>query len=261
MAKRPEKTDTDSAPEITFIVTALNEEPNIRPAVEKIVQAAEGLFSRYEILLVDDGSTDKTGPIMDEMARANPSFRVVHNERNLGLGGAYKRGIREARGRYVMWIPGDNGERVEGIRGILEKVGQADIVVPYLQDQWRPLIRRITSRGFVFAANMLFGLRLVYYNGLVVHQTALIRKVKIETDSFAYQAEALIKLLKAGCTYVEVPYMSRPEVTANTKALYPKNLLGVVGTLARLAVTRPWRSSDLRQEIERLKVQRPEEPK
>jgi dolichol-phosphate mannosyltransferase len=239
---------------MTFIVTALNEQDNIRQAVATVIDAAADFFSEYEILLVNDGSTDGTGVIMDAMASENPRLRVLHNKRNLGLGGAYRRAIREAKNEFLMWIPGDNGEQVDDIRRILQCVGQADIVAPYPIHYKRPFLRTVASRAFVMITNALFGLRLRYFNGLVVHRTSLINSVEIETSSFAYQAEALIKLLKAGCSYVEVGYTSAPQLAANTKALRLQNILGVVGTLARLAWQRPWRNFGVEVNVEAVRV-------
>ncbi len=82
--------------------------------------------------------------------------------------------------------------RLENLRNILRHVGPKDIVIPFLETQRnRPLFRRLTSRTFVLLVNLLFGLRIRYYNGAVVHKTRIIRSVDIGTNSFAYQAEAL----------------------------------------------------------------------
>lgn len=220
---------------ISFIVTALNEENNIEASVETIRHAAEGLVEDYEVLLVDDGSTDATGGIMDRMAAADPHLRVIHNERNLGLGGAYKRGLAAARREYVMWVSGDNAETLLHLRNVLGRLGRADILIPYLASQkGRPLFRRFTSRAFVLIVNLLFGLRIRYYNGSVVHRTRLIQGIEIVTDSFAYQAEALIKLLRAGHTYEEIGYKSASYSGVFSHALKPRNLWGVLSAVARL---------------------------
>jgi glycosyltransferase involved in cell wall biosynthesis len=225
----------DTLPTISFIVTALNEEAHIEETARTVTAAAAGPVSDYEIVLVDDGSTDRTGAIMDRMAAADNHLRVVHNPRNLGLGGAYKAGIAAARMEHVMWVSGDNAETLENLRNILRHVGPKDIVIPYLETQKnRPLFRRITSRTFVLLVNLLFGLRIRYYNGAVVHKTAIIRGVDIGTTSFAYQAEALIKLLRAGHSYVEVGYESASYSGVFSYAMKPKNLWGVFTALLRI---------------------------
>ena len=233
---------------LTFLVTALNEEEHIAATVDTIVAAVEHFSCDYEILVVDDGSTDKTPEIADALAAQNPRVRVVHNPRNLGLGGAYKRGIQHASKQYVMWVSGDNAETADNLINIISHVGEADIVVPVLvAPKTRPWLRRMTSKAFTFVVNSLFNLRIHYYNGSVVHRCDLIRGIDIRTNSFAYQAESLVKLLKRGHSYVEVAYTSATYDGVFSHAMRPKNLLAVFKALIDLR-------SDLRQENE---VRRP----
>jgi glycosyltransferase involved in cell wall biosynthesis len=221
-------------PSISCIISALNEEQHVEAAVRTAAGALQGLFGDWEIILVDDGSTDRTGEVMDRLAAADPRVRVLHNPRNLGLGGAYKRGLAAARKEYVVWVGGDNAESEENLRGALSQVGRADIVIPCLVQRDRPLLRRWASQTFVALVNALFGLRVRYYNGPVVHRREIVQGIAIGTDSFAYQAEALVKLLRAGHSYVEVEYRSARFSGAESKGLRPGNIAAVLATLARL---------------------------
>lgn len=220
---------------LTFLVTALNEEENLAPTIQTITRAVDHFDCDYEILIVDDGSTDRTPAIADELAAANPRVCVIHNERNLGLGGAYKRAVQHAGKEYVMWVCGDNAEICDNLVTIMSHVGQADIIVPVLMAGGeRPWLRRVASRAFTRTVNALFDLKVNYYNGSVIHRTDLIRKVDIRTNSFAYEAEALVKLLKQGYTYTEVPYRSATYDGMFSNAMKPKNLIGVFKALGRL---------------------------
>jgi glycosyltransferase involved in cell wall biosynthesis len=222
-------------PSISLLIPALNEEEHIEAAVRTVQGAIAGLLADHEFILVDDGSSDRTGEIMDRLAREDPRIRVVHNPKNLGLGGAYKRGLAQARLDYVMWVSADNAETNDNLRNIIGHVGQADIIVPYLATQSnRPWFRRFTSKVFARLVNLLCGLSVRYYNGGVVHRRELIQGIDIVTDSFAYQAEALVKLLKAGRTYVEVGYESSKYSGVFSYALRPKNLVRVLWTVLRL---------------------------
>ena len=114
-------------PQISFIVPALNEDNNIEQVVAQISTASAGRVSECEIILIDDGSTDRTGQLMDEMARRDPRIRVVHNEKNLGLGLTYRKGVALARLEYVMGIWGDNIMPTESLVSIIERAGEADV--------------------------------------------------------------------------------------------------------------------------------------
>src|SRR5438105_1181088 len=93
---------------VSVIIPALNEEDNIAAAVKTVQEAIGDRFADYELLIFDDGSTDSTGQIADELAAQNSRIRVVHNQRNMGLGCNYTRGAELARMEYVAWFPGDN---------------------------------------------------------------------------------------------------------------------------------------------------------
>jgi glycosyltransferase involved in cell wall biosynthesis len=222
---------------VSFVVPCLNEEKNIAATIAEIRGAAAKLQD-YEIVVVDDGSTDRTGAIADEMSRADAHVRAVHNPRNLGFGGAYKVGVANARMPFAIMVPGDNNHPADGITPILDRLGEADIVIPYVSNpEVRGPARRLISGAFTGLLNVLFGLRVPYYNGLVLHRTDLLRLITIETDGFAYQSEALIKLLRRGATSTSVPVPVAQRGDHSTRAFRLKNVLRVLETILRLLRT------------------------
>jgi glycosyltransferase involved in cell wall biosynthesis len=218
---------------ITMMVAAYNEEKHLQHAVVELDNVLKELFQDYEIIIFDDNSTDQTGQIADELAKRNHNVKVIHNNKNKGLGYNYRKAIQIAKKEYFSFIPGDDAIKSSSIKRILKDVGSADIIIPFTANtRVRPVLRRIISRLFTGALNFLFGLKLKYYNGIVVHKTNLIKKMNLSTDSFAYQAEILIKLIRRGHTYKEVPmYINVEEKTSMFKL---KNILGVVLTIIRM---------------------------
>ena len=224
-----------SKPRISFIVPALNEEKNVERTVSQISAASEGRVADYEIVLINDGSTDRTGQIMDELARRDPRIRVFHNEQNLGLGRTYRRGVDVARFEYVMGVWGDNPMPTASLACILDHVGEADLVVSYVTNfrQVKSLPRYIGSRGYTILLNLLFNMRLNYFNGYAVHRAELLRAINITSTGFGYQAEIIVKLHKLGHSYVEVGVESVYETTPSA-ALRIKNLVTVAKTIIHL---------------------------
>ena len=141
-------------------------------------------------------------------------------------------------------VPGDDQLIEEAMMNIFKAADagvqnfeplQVDIVIPYTSNQEvRPLCRRIISKAYTMLINLLFGFKIQYYNGTVLHKRELIQSVKIETNSFFYQAEALIKLLRQGKTYVEARAPIKERDGGTTKAFSFKNIYTVVKDILRL---------------------------
>ncbi len=224
-------------PSLSVIIPALNEEDNIEECVGEVLAAVGERFSDYEILIFDDGSTDATGGIADDLASRDKHIRVIHNGRTMGFGYNYRTGVERAKKDYVVMFPGDNEIPSRSMKKVLDLAGTADIIIPYtVNTRVRPPARRIVSSLFTITLNLLFGLRLRYYNGTVVHKSALIKSVPMTTDSFAYQAEILVKLIKAGRGYVQTGMYLRDREHGSSKAFRIKNIIDVFKTIGRLFV-------------------------
>ncbi len=224
-------------PTISIIIPALNEEKNIKPTIEEVVAAIGNDFSSYEILIFDDCSKDRTGLIADELSSKNKNVSVIHNANRLGLGGNYKRGVELAKNDYIMLIPGDNQFLRDSLKQIFLPLGAADIIIPYtLNYRIRPLHRQFISRAFTSLVNLLFGLKLKYYNGIVIHKKRIIKSVPISSNGFAYQAEILVRLIKSGHSYKEVGVNILERSHGKSNAFTSKNIYSVLKTLSKLFV-------------------------
>src|SRR5262249_30866378 len=116
-------------PTFAFVIPCFNEEDNVGPTVRS-VREAMGSRNDYEIVLVNQSSTDRTLQRMQALAAADPRIRVLDNPSNLGFGGSYKRGARAATATYVMMLPGDDGFPGQSIAEIVTHAGEADIIIP-----------------------------------------------------------------------------------------------------------------------------------
>ncbi len=227
----------DDARGVTFVIPALNEEDIISQTVADVHRVVLAHLQDFEIILVDDGSTDRTGALMETLARDFDRVRVIRNPRNLGLGKSYKRGLAAARKRYLMMLCGDGGFPATSLPPVLAALGRADIVIPRISNlkEIKTPFRYFVSRTYTALLNLLFGQRIGYYNGLPLHRVDLLRRINITSDGFGFQAEILIKLIRAGCSYVEVA-VPGAEQTQRSKALRLRNLVSVTRTLAGLIV-------------------------
>src|SRR5215471_12895260 len=239
-------------PIFCFVIPCFNEEDNVGPTVGS-VRKAMGERNDYEIILVNDASTDHTLERMRALAVNDPRIHVLDNPTNLGFGGSYKRGASVATATYVMMLPGDDGFPGHSIAEILGHAGKADIIIPVVTNRGaRHWFRAFASRGFTTLLNWAFWLNVGYYNGAVLQRNELLRTIEITTNSFAYQAEALVKLIARGATYRHCYVSIQERAAGRSSALSLKNqiavwrtilhLLAVVGLFCRLPLV-PARSA------------------
>ena len=227
---------------LTVVITARNEERNLEPTVHLVLAYLKEYFPAYEVLIIDDGSRDSTGRVADELARRHQAIRVIHHAASRGFAAAYRQGVSQARMPYVGLVTGDNEMTPESIATAFEAVGQADIVIPYQANQQdRPLARRVLSRTFTSTVNFLFGLRLRYFQGPSIYPTEWAQRLPLTTTGFGLLTDMLVRTLKAGCSYVEVPMKIRPRAYGRSSALSLRNVVTTGRTLAIL-----WRDVYLR---------------
>lgn len=221
---------------ISVIIPALNEAENLRDTVNAVYQAMGQRFGTYEILIFDDGSTDGTGRIADELAKEDKNVKVIHNPKTMGYGYNIYTGIKQARYEYVTMVPGDNEVPVESIEKMLQATGDTDIVILYFTNpEIRPIHRRIISRIYTTTLNLIFGLNLRYYNGPCVYRRIAVQNLPVSTDGFAYLSSNLIRMLKMGHSFVEVPAKLGERRHGSSKAITFSNTLVVVRTILILA--------------------------
>ena len=220
---------------LSVIVCAFNEEKNLPAAVDSILAALDHKFGSYEILIFDDGSTDGTGRIADQLSHQNSNIKVIHHKENKGVGYTLREAIELASKDYIILFPGHNGIEEKSLAHTLDQIGKADIIVGYLANpEYRPVLRRTLSRLYTLILNFLFGLNFRYYNGLTLYPSKLLKPLAVSNPSYAFLAEVLIRLIKAGHTYVEVPTYHRKREHGSSKALQFKNVKSVFVTISKL---------------------------
>ena len=222
-------------PTISVVIPALNEEKNIAAAIAKAARLVRERVSAYEIIAINDGSTDNTGRIIDAMSKEDGRIVSVHHEKPWGFGGTYCDGLSKARFDYFALVAGDNEELEEEQHKLYNNIGAADLILSYTTNQEvRSLDRRFISKSFVNFMNFAYGLNLRYYNGGGIIRTELLRNLKMHTFGFAYMSSNLVRLVKSGYSYREVGIKLAP--TKKTSAYKLKNIISVAKEIVRLYI-------------------------
>lgn len=237
-------------PSLTIFMPAYNEADKLKDAYESTTRAVKNAgISDYEIFLSTvtspDGTHDGTPDIAKQIAQENPRVRSLHTFGFSGLGFKYREALRESAKDYIMMVPGDNDTIEESLIGILSHLGESEAIVVYTANpKARPFRLRFVSKCFVILCNVLFGLRMKYYNGMNIFPVRLARAVPVSADNPAYMAEILIYLLKSGIRYIEVPQELKYTPYAG-KTFRFKSAVKAFGTLCSLF----WRINIKRERI------------
>ncbi|OHB78174.1 MAG: cell wall biosynthesis glycosyltransferase [Planctomycetes bacterium RBG_16_55_9] len=144
---------------ISVFFPCYNEQQNVGRTVEKALGVLEQLNADFEIIIVDDGSSDGTGRIADEIAARNSRVKVVHHQRNLGYGAALQSGFKAAKKELVFYTDGDGQFDIGEMPPLLPLMDPFDIVSCYRLNRRDPLIRRVNAWCWTKLVCLLFGLR------------------------------------------------------------------------------------------------------
>jgi glycosyltransferase involved in cell wall biosynthesis len=171
-----------------------------------LASAAKVPDLRVEILVVDDGSTDRTAKIVRDLAQRYECIRLVQNPRNLGLGASIRRAIDAAGADKVFFIPGDNDIPAATLELLFRNAYAAEVVMCYFHnDESRGRLRFMISTFFKLIYTTSFDLYLQYINGPAIYPVEKLRQLELCSTRFSIVAEINVKLLRQGVTFVEVP--------------------------------------------------------
>ncbi|SDS22034.1 glycosyltransferase family 2 protein [Bradyrhizobium canariense] len=233
---------------LTIVVPALNEQEKIADTIDGILPLARDLLDDFEIILIDDGSTDATGAIMDGFAAQEPRVVVVHHAQRQGVGAAFKSALLRAKFDGITLIPGDHAFQNEGIARMFKAAGAADIVITYRDNQSdRSLNRSIQSHSLRFVLNCMFGFWLFDYHSMIIYPVRWLRQIPVKADGYGYQICALISLLQLGLTHVQVPVSLNAELKGSSRALRPRTYYELGITIISLLRRVPIRNIDAGQ--------------
>lgn len=195
-----------TAPSISLVIPSYNEEANVEETVRICMEKLGAFTDRYEIILIDDGSRDRTREITERLQRESAKVRVIRNPINLGVGISLLIGLKAARNDVVVHNAMDYPFDLSDLDKVLPLLQEHDVVVVARKDRsahspWR----KLTSAVNFWLVRLLFGIRLNDMNFVQVYKRQVLEKVTVKAKSPAFVTpEMLIRARDEGFKICEI---------------------------------------------------------
>lgn len=213
---------------LSIFFPAYNEEANIREAVEETIRVVEAspYIGDYEIIVVNDGSTDHTLAIAKELAGLYPAVRVVDHGKNRGYGAALISGMKAARKDYVFFTDADLQFDIAELQNLLIHLQKYQVVIGYRAPRQDPAMRLLNARVWNLLNRMLFGLRVRDIDcAFKIFRRQLVQNLTLRSRGAMISAETLIRLSRSGVRIKEVPVSHLPRVAGSPTGAKPSVIL------------------------------------
>lgn len=207
--------------ELSVFFPCHNEGENLTPLVDEALAALPALAARYEVIIVDDGSTDETAAVAARLVAAHPAhLRVVRHEVNRGYGAALRTGFASATMRRIAFTDGDRQFRLTDLAALtqLSAKSGARVSVGYRLRRADPLTRTIYARIYRIANRLFFSLNVRDVDcAMKLFDRSALQGISIESSGAFFSAELLIKLRANHVSIAEVgvPHFPRTAGSAS----------------------------------------------
>ena len=222
----------DQAEQLSVIIPCLNEEGTIRAAVQEVVDARLEFPIGIEIVIVDDGSTDNTRQVAEQLCEEFEDCRLMVNEGNLGVGRSVMLAYETIPDdNWVTCFPGDREIVFESLLNYMDIRHDYDLILGYFQNPViRPTIRRVASSAFTATARFLYGYTYRYLNGMKMYRRWVSKDLDVLSGGHAINAELIAKamLRHPGLRIGEAPFVGRGRPSGSSKAFQPGSIVRAV---------------------------------
>ncbi len=220
---------------ITVVILAFNEEEHLEKTIETIRSASMPQQAiPLDIIIINDGSRDKTADIIMALQGRYPFIRSIHHQENKGPGYGVKEAIRIAQYPKFIVVPGDNDLSRELVTELFANRDKAQLVMAYYKNMHvRGWLRSSLSMLYTWIYRLTFNIPIHYINSPCLYPTDKLRLLTIRSDRFGYSAEMTVKILRQGTNFTQVGGQ-RQVHSVRSSSISWKNLSEVVEVYLKL---------------------------
>lgn len=189
---------------ISVFFPCYNEQENVGRTTEKALAVLEKLSTDFEVIIVNDGSSDDTGRIADEIAGRDNRVKVVHHEVNLGYGAALQSGFKAATKELVFYTDGDGQFDISEMPPLLKLMEQYDIVSCYRLNRQDPVVRKINGWCWTRLVCLLFRLKIRDIDcAFKLYKRDIFDKIELSSTGALIDTEILARATRKGYSIVQ----------------------------------------------------------
>ncbi|MEK7114259.1 MAG: glycosyltransferase family 2 protein [Patescibacteria group bacterium] len=196
---------------VSFFCPAYNDEKNLPVLVPYVSEFLKEITDVYEIIIVEDGSPDKTGEVADALVREYPNVRIIHHAKNMGYGAALRDGFVAAKYDYMMYTDGDNQYDVYEFLPYMHLLESSDVLSGYVTQKELSFRRKMQSEVYNWLIRILFFVWYLDINcAMKIYKREVLDSISIKSSSCFIDAEMILKAKKAGFTVAQFPVTHFP---------------------------------------------------
>lgn len=228
-------------PSLSFVFPAYNEEPNVRPLVAAVLKLAPTVAKDFEIIVVNDGSKDKTKATVLALAKKDKRIRLVDNPQNMGYGQTVWNGMRAATKEWVFFSDADLQFDLSELKNLVPHSKDFDVVVGYRVKRRDPFIRLVNAKSWNIFIRLLLGVKIKDLDcAFKLFRRQVLDDLKITAGGATFSAELVARLQKKGLVFKEVPVTHRPRQAGSQSGAKFKVIIRAFKEVFRL-----YRTTDL----------------
>lgn len=196
---------------LSVVMPAYNEEANVEPMVEAVLKTFQPIASGLEVIIVDDGSRDRTAEKIRGLVAKHPNVRLIQHPKNLGYGAALFSGFTSAKKEWVFLTDSDRQFHLDEFNKLLPHIQHADLIIGYRAPRRDPFHRRLFQWGWNWLVNLLFGYTARDVDcAFKLFKREILDHITIRSHGATFSAEFLARAKRAGYMIVEVPVSHLP---------------------------------------------------
>ncbi|MDP4174939.1 MAG: glycosyltransferase [Bacteroidota bacterium] len=222
---------------ISIVVPLFNEEESLHPLANEIKKVMRGISADYEVILVDDGSTDKSLRVIKEISKADPKFRYISFRKNYGKSAALQMGFKQTTGDVIITMDADLQDDPNEILNLVHKLEEGyDLVSGWKKERFDPFIKRHSSKFFNYVTGVMSGIKIHDFNcGLKAYRKEVVQDIKVYGELHRYMP---VLADWQGYRISEIPVKHHPRRYGKTKFGISRFFKGFIDLVTVIFTTR-----------------------